>query len=91
MTTAWSAIAKPVRGATTDGIMVDGTRDGAYAPMRGDGFYASDGDWTPVVMDIDAWAAIGKPSETGVFLADGSHLANGSVPSTDSIWVIIIV
>jgi hypothetical protein len=33
--------------------------DGFYAPVSGDGFLVSDGDWTPVTMDdIDSWVVI---------------------------------
>jgi hypothetical protein len=88
---AWTAVAKPTRGATVDGAFVDGTTDGAYTPIRGDGILASDGTWTPTLEEYVAWSTLGKPTPTGIFLADGSHLADGSISSSESGWVTISV
>ena len=86
---AWSTVAKPTRGATVDGAFVHGTDDGAYTPARGDGILASDGTWTPTLEEYVAWTLAAKPSNTGVYYADGSHLADGSISSDKSGWVTI--
>ena len=92
MTTAWSAIAKPTRGVTTDGFNADGTGDGFYAPLRGDGFLVSDGDWMPVLMDSDAWTAVAKPTGGAAHLADGTYLADASITAdSEEDWVRVIV
>jgi len=59
--TAWSLMAKPSRGAAPDGFM-DDSGDGFFARPHTDGFFASDGTWTPLYNKWHTWTLINKPS-----------------------------
>jgi hypothetical protein len=58
---AWIIVDKPSRGVAPDGFM-SSSGDGFDTHTRGDGFFAPDGTWTPVVMGWDTWVLVPNPS-----------------------------
>lgn len=100
MTTAWSTLPKPVRGAAPDGFISD-SNDGFNARGHTSGLFAPDGDWTPTLEEYVSWALVAKPTSpavkrgahtsTSVRGAATTSLARGAYTDSGDGWIRVIV
>jgi len=87
--TTWAEVPKPVRGATTDGFITDGDRDGFEAREHTDGFFVSDGTWDPVIVASIGPFLDGALTDTGESGAYTDTGEGGSYADAGGVWTLI--